>query len=72
MKTANLTNRAVYLKNHPNPLKPNAVFTVFNLDWFNLRFYFWFGSDTSTPNEIAMLLVFVKISLNFSSLIIDT
>jgi hypothetical protein len=38
------------IKSHSNTLKSNVVFAVFGLDWFVLRFYFWIGSDTTTPS----------------------
>jgi hypothetical protein len=38
MKTANLTKPRGSPKSHPNPFKLNAVFAVFGLNWFGLRF----------------------------------
>jgi hypothetical protein len=36
------------IKSHPNTSKQNASFTIFELDWFDLRFYFWIALDTIT------------------------
>jgi hypothetical protein len=32
--------------------KSNAVFAIFGLDWFDLQFYFWIGSDTITSRLV--------------------
>jgi hypothetical protein len=52
MKTANQTKLCGLAKNDPNSSEPNAVFAVFGLDWFDLRFYFWVGSVLNTPTTM--------------------
>jgi hypothetical protein len=48
---------------------PNAVFTVFDLDWFDLQFYFWIDSDTIISNFRWIIKLFLDNSLSLTHIV---
>lgn len=61
IKTANQTNSSGSVKKGPNSSKSNIVFAIFDLDWMDLRFFFWIGLVLNTLKSYVAAVMWIHI-----------
>jgi hypothetical protein len=53
-------------KSSTNTSKLNAIFAVFDFDWFGLWFYFWIGSNMIIPTNTGSACIITSNSTRFA------